>query len=149
MIDYIDPLVGYEAQVPKGWQRVALDEPGDIGFSVSFESPPSHEQDSFSDYLLVEVLPGQLPEGFPVEPDERTVMQVAGQNVYRERIVLKDYPVGGTTIDLVAWQLKLVQNDYSVGMYVVGEQFNAAQLERILIEFAYSFTLHQSPFTLS
>lgn len=149
MVGFIDPTAGFEARVPLHWSRALLNTPQDAGITVSFESPQSDEADMFADYLMIDIQPGSVVEVLEEQPDERTLMSVAGESVYRERISLDQHPVADTHIDLVAWQLTLRKPGYSIAIYVVGERREEARLERVLIEFAYSFSMPVPPFLLT
>lgn len=149
MVGFLDPTAGFEARVPQRWSRNLLNTPEDAGITVSFESPRSGEGDLFADYLMIDIQPGSVVEVLEQLPVERTEMIVAQQTVYRERIVLDNHPVADTHLDLVAWQLTLRKPGYSIAIYVVGERREEARLERVLIEFAHSFSMPVPPFLLT
>lgn len=146
MIVYEDPHSGFSARIPAGWRSQSLTEPGEIGFTVSFESPPSDSTDVFADYLMVEIQPDSIPASFDRKPDERVAVFALGKDAYVERITLDDYPVKDTRLDLVVWQLFVENAEHTIAAHAVGEKHEDARLERILIDFAYSFELLQSPF---
>lgn len=149
MIRFADPTAGFRARIPQRWQRSLINTPDDAGITVSFESPRSGENDKFADYLMIDIQPGSVVEVFERPADERTAMTVAGQTVYRERISLDNHPVADTHLDLLAWQLTFRKPGYSVAIYVVGERREEARLERVMIEFAYSFSMPVPPFLLT
>jgi len=146
---YVDPLAGFSARVPLNWQRVQISAPSDAGVTVSFESPPTGLDDLFADYLMVDIQPGQRVEVLAAPSDEQILMQIAGLEVYRERIPLDHHPVAGIHLDLVVWQVTFRQPGYAVGIYAIGERREEARLERLLIEFAHSFELPAPPFLVT
>jgi len=116
---------------------------------VTFESPPSNATDTFADYLMIEILPGRAEPGFSQVPDERVPMQFNGSEVFRERFILDDFPIEDTQIDLVAWQINLVSDEYTIALYAVGERREDPRLERFLIELAHAFAIRRAPFQIS
>lgn len=149
MITYEDPQSGFTARVPSGWQRRSWTEPGEIGFTVSFESPPSDSTDEFSDYLMVDIQPDRIPAAFDKKPDERVSIHIDGHELFAERVSLKNYPVRDTTLNLVVWRLLIEDAQHTIAVHAVGEAREDARLERIILDFAYSFELIQSPFQVS
>lgn len=149
LIHFTDPLIGFDARVPLGWYRNVLAQGNEPGYTVSFESPPANDSDRFSDYLMLEVLPGGMPTGLNMPIEERLMMVVAGREVFRERVRLDQYAVGSELIDLIAWQIRFADPHLSFGIYVVGEADAAHRLERLLIEFAHSLELNNPPFIMT
>lgn len=149
MTPYSDRQGGFETVIPSNWRRARDSEYRTGYMQVTFESPPSNSRDLFSDYLMIEILPGVSQPAFSHEPDERVAMTVDGSAVYRERFILDDYPVEDVTLDLVAWQIVLATPHYTLGLYVIGESREDARLERILIELAHAFSFKRPPFRLS
>lgn len=148
-ISYLDPDTGFEANIPESWMRISHTSVDDIGFTVSFESPASDPTDVFADYLMIDIQPARIEPVFAESPERRIAFNINSVDVLREQIVLEDYPVADTVLDLVVWQLILNEDLHSVGIYVVGEKSESEMLERVLLDFAFSFELPISPFQLS
>jgi len=149
MITYEDPSSGFTARVPAGWQRRSWTEPGEIGFTVSFESPPSDSSDVFADYLMVDIQPDRISAVFEQAPDQRVPIHLDGKELFAERITLDRYPVKDATLDLVVWQLRIEHAEHTIAVHAVGEKHEDARLERIITDFVYSFELLHSPFQVS
>jgi len=148
-VNHTDPAGGFDARVPRFWQRIHRVTPGDPGVTISFESPPSGPEDRFADYLMIDIQPGNRVTILEERATEIVPMRINGRTVLRERIVLSQHPVADTYIDLVAWQLTWRHTGYSVGIYAIGEQREEARIERLLIEFADSFSLPAPPFMVA
>jgi len=145
-LGYADPVSGFTGKVPAGWARKVLSETsasidwldGD-GHAVTFQSPMTSAEDRFSDYIMVELLPATPAEGFIADSPETHAVDIDGREALQERIVLKDFAVEGSTIDLVAYQLLSEELGYSLGVYVVGELREDEQLAEIFRIFRQHF----------
>ena len=106
--NYIDPVSGFRARVPAGWTALVLGEarPGNWyeseGHAITFQSPASSDSDTYSDYIMVEFLPSASSAGFIADSAEKYPVTIDGRTTVRERVVMYDFPVENTSIDLVA-----------------------------------------------
>ena len=144
--EYIDPVSGFQAQAPAGWSVSVLGTGAEVdnwfdseGHAVTFQSPASSSRDTYSDYIMVELLPFEPAAGFIVDSADRTEVSIDGRTAFRERIVLRDFPVDNTVIDLVAYQLVTEELGYSMGLYVVGELREDIRLKEIFSTFLQHF----------
>lgn len=147
---YVDPVSGFNARAPVGWSVSTLGEASETsfksnswfdseGYAVTFQSPASSSDDNYSDYIMVELLPFAPAAGFISENGERIEVTIDGRSAYRERIVMLDFPVEDSTIDLVAYQLITEELGYSMGLYVVGELREDIRLQEIFTTFMQHF----------
>ena len=144
--EYIDPVSGFKAHAPDGWTVSVLGEGAEVdnwfdsdGHAVTFQSPASSLDDTYSDYIMVELLPFEPAAGFISRSSERTEVTIDGRTAFRERIVMRDFPLEDTQIDLVAYQLVTAELGYSMGLYVVGELREDRRLKEIFSTFMQHF----------
>ncbi len=149
VISYLDPVAGFSGKIPVGWRRITLSEPDEESYAISFESPPSDDDDVFADYLMVEFLAASEAEGFVADPEERLLVTIDGREAYRDKLLLDRFDVGQGQLDLVVYQLTLLEIGYSFGLYVVGEQHEAPRLSRVFDEFVDSFRFPSNPVQVS
>ncbi len=149
---YMDPDVGFGARVPVGWYRDADKGFNEAGHAVSFQSPPSHAGDQYSDYIMVALSPGPFQPVFTQPVSETVPIVIAGHDLIRERLVLKaDDKIAAQSletapIDLVMWRVVMAFADFSVALYAVGEPAEEPRLERLFLEFSHAFELYELPF---
>jgi hypothetical protein len=154
-VDYEDSTLGFSMVVPKQWSRLIPDhsyevsDDMDAGYSVIFESPLEGEQDSYADYIMIEVLPGIDTGAFESTGEHRGVVIVDGQQAVRDELTLLDFPVGGHRIDLLVKQAEIAQLGYTVGLYVIGTNNNAQMLDEAFRALLYSFQLPKQPYLVS
>ena len=148
---YVDPVTGFSARAPVGWTVSTLGNASTASFksdswfdseghAVTFQSPASSADDNYSDYIMVELLPFAPAAAFISESTDRMEVTIDGRSTYRERIVMADFPVENTVIDLVAYQLISEELGYSMGLYVVGELREDIRLQDIFSTFLKHFT---------
>lgn len=146
--DYVDAHTGFTSKFPENWVRTVLSDSASQGawmdgggHAITFQSPPTSEDDPFSDYIMVEMLPSAPAGGFIAETgeSERLPVEVDGRRAHRERIVLRDFSVDDAAIDLVAYQVVTEELGYSMGLYVVGELREDARLAEIMTIFMQHF----------
>ncbi len=154
-VDYEDAEYGFSMVVPQGWKRIIADGGGSsqyltqFGYSVSFESETQGEADPYVDFIMVEVLPGAETGAFESDGAQRNVVIIDGQKAVRDTIQLADYPFGDTTLDLTIQQAEIAQLGFTVGLYAIGTNDNAAMLEEAFSALVYSFVLPHEPFLVA
>ena len=149
---YTDPDVGFGARVPVGWYREADKGFDEAGHAISFQSPPSHAGDQYSDYIMVALSPGPFQPVFTQPVSETVPIVIAGHDLVRERIVLNAYDTLSAhfartaPVDLVVWRVVMAFADFSVALYAVSEPAEEPRLERLFLEFSHAFELYELPF---
>jgi len=122
-VDYDDEDFGFSMVVPQHWEQLPpleipeyelLDE---RGYSVLFESPLQNSTDVYSDYIMVEVLPGNETGAFISDGEHRSLVTVDGQTAVEDKILLTNFPVGDMELDLSIRQAEIAQLGYTVGLY--------------------------------
>jgi len=137
-VDYDDKDFGFSMVVPKNWEQLPpLDIPeyellDERGYSVMFESPLQNLSDVYSDYIMVEVLPGNETGAFISDGKHRALVSVDGQTAVEDKIFLPDFPVGEIELDL-----SIRQAD------------NARMLEEAFQALLYSFKLPKQPYLMA
>lgn len=154
-VDYEDEDFGFSMVVPKHWEKLPpLDIPeyellDERGYSVLFESPLQNSTDNYSDYIMVEVLPGNETGAFDSDGAHRALVTVDGQTAVEDKIFLSDFPVGDMELDLSIRQAEIAQLGYTVGLYTVGTKDNARMLEEAFRALLYSFKLPKQPYLMA
>ncbi len=152
---YIDSDFNFEMAVPNGWTLIIADEPLseidelETSYAVGFESPRSDENDHFSDYIMVEIIPGSISGAFETDGSlERTIL-IDGRPAKEDELLLRDYEVAGDKLDLQVFQAELYGLGYSVGFYAIGEHREAAVLRDAFRLMIQTFKLPPHLFDLS
>jgi len=154
-VDYDDADFGFSMVVPKDWLMLISDEQqdeldqGEPGYSVVFESPREDESDLYSDYVMVEVLPGIETGAFDSDGDQREVVIIDGQRAVKDELVLVDFPFGDKSVDLSIRQAEIAQLGYTVGLYAIGTKDNARMLDEAFRALLYSFQLPKQPYLVT
>jgi len=154
-VDYDDEDFGFSMVVPKHWEQLPpLDIPeyeqlNERGYSVMFESPLQSATDVYSDYIMVEVLPGNDTGAFVSDGEHRALVTVDGQTAVEDKIYLTDFPIGENELDLAIRQAEIAQLGYTVGLYAVGTKDNARMLEEAFRALLYSFKLPKQPYLMA
>ena len=154
-VDYVDESFGFSMVVPQHWKEiitdVGIEDSGvsEPGYSVIFESPKQSEVDTYADYIMVEVLPGNETGAFDSDGKHRDLVIVDGQKAVRDELTLVNFPFGETSIDLTIRQAEIAQLGYTVGLYVIGTRDNAQMLDSAFRALLYSFQLPEAPYQVS
>jgi len=152
---YVDPDFGFSLAVPAGWTAViavpveagpALLEPG---YAIGFESPREGDGDIFSDYLMVEILPGDESGLFRTDGSLVRETRVDGRIAWRDALTLAADPGIGSAVDLIVRQAAMAGLGYTVGLYAIGEPARLELLEDAFEVMLRTFRLPTPPFTVS
>jgi len=155
ILPFLDEDYGFELAVPENWlttfaathdeQTEAL-EPG---YAVGFESPRSGVDDVFADYLMVEILPGAQTGAFVTDGSQTEVMMVDGRMAVIDQVNLDGYQIEGDQIDLVVFQAEIVELGFTIGIFAIGEQREAAVLADAFELALKTFKVPDDPFSVS
>lgn len=152
---YLDPDFGFELAVPRGWTAVvaaeddaslALLEPG---YAVGFESPQQHVGDVFSDYLMVEIMPGDESGAFDTDERKRRDVTIDGHTGWRDELALQADVSGTPAVDLIVQQASISGVGYTIGLYAIGEPARRAFLDDAFEVMLRTFRLPVAPFNVS
>jgi len=124
---YTDSDFNFEMAVPNDWMLIIADEPLseidklETSYAVGFESPRTHENDHFADYIMVEIIPGRESGAFETDGSLAKAILIDGHPAKEDELLLRDYEVAGAKLDLQVFQAQLYGVGYSVGFYAIGE----------------------------
>lgn len=155
ILPYHDEDYGFRIAVPEHWSRTyaATDDAEanalEPGYAVGFESPRSGVDDVFADYLMVEILPGAHTGGFVSDGSQTQVIMVDGRVAITDKINLNGFEIGGARIDLVVFQAEIVELGFTVGIFAIGEQSEAAVLADAFELALKTFKVPEDPFSVS
>jgi len=155
ILPYRDVDYGFEVAVPEYWSpnfAATSDEQTqqlEPSYAVGFESPRTGVNDVFADYLMVEILPGAHTGGFDTDGTQTRVMIVDGRVAVVDRVELDGFEIGTDQIDLVVFQAEIVELGFTVGIYVIGEQREAAVLADAFELALKTFKVPDDPFSVS
>ncbi len=155
IVPYFDHDYGFEIAVPEHWSRnvaVTGDEQSqelEPGYAVGFESALSGPNDVFADYLMVEILPGAYTGAFETDGSQTRVEMVDSRVAVVDRVNLDGFEIASDRIDLVVFQAEIVELGFTVGIFVIGEQHEAAVLEDAFELALKTFKVPDDPFSVS
>lgn len=155
ILPYTDDNYGFDIAVPEHWLRnfaATSDDQYEAlepGYAIGFESPRSAANDVFADYLMVEILPGAQTGAFVTDGSQTQVKMVDGRVAIVDRLNLNGFEIGADRIDLVVFQAEIVELGFTVGIYVIGEQREAAVLADAFELALKTFKVPDDPFSLS
>jgi len=155
IVAYNDLDYGFQLAVPDTWSQIYAAEDdleSDVlepGYAVGFESPRSEAQDTFADYLMVEILPGAHSGAFASDGTQTKVVMVDGRVAITDKVELDGFDIGGEQIDLIVFQAEIVELGYTVGIFVIGEKREAAVLADAFALALKTFKVPDDPFSVS
>ena len=152
---YVDPDFGFTVAVPAGWNATIVPETDaelamlEPGYAVAFESAREHARDVFTDYLMIEILPGDEAGLFETDGRLRRATVVDGRPAWRDALTLPADPADARAVDLVVRQASLSGLGYTIGFYAVAEPARAALIEDAFEAMLRTFKLPRRPFDVS
>jgi len=155
IVRYSDADYGFEVAIPDNWSinyTATHDEQSEDlepGYAVGFESPRSGSNDVFADYLMVEILPGAQTGAFETDGTQAQVIMVDGRVAITDQINLDGFDIDGDQIDLVVFQAEIVELGFTVGIFAIGEQHEAAVLADAFELALKTFKVPDDPFSVS
>lgn len=152
---YVDLDYGFSMAVPKGWRKIVLAEQEtpnqvpELGYAVGFEALPRSTDDTFADYILLEILPGRESGLFAAGDADSQSTQIDGRTVTFDRLFIdgKHNPDAG--IDLVIFQREFSALGYTIDFYAIGEPGNEKVLFEAFQIMLVTFEQFHPPFLLS
>lgn len=167
---YVDPDFDFSLAVPEGWQAVVMAE-GDAangretGYAIGFESPFGRDDEVFSDYLMVEISPGEISSLFETDGQARSPTRVDGRSGWRDELALTmPVPVASSSnpgvegyagprpgsaeaaVELIVRQAWFSGTDYTIALYAIGERSRRTLLDDAFEVMLRTFRLHGAPF---
>ena len=151
---YADPIAGFVGRVPLQWKKVVISDflykdDEAQNYAITFESELSHAEDTFADYLMIEMTPGAQANAFLVDPEQSIDTRIDGAPAKLQMLHLDKFEMGSEELDLVVFQLTISQRDYSIGIYAVGKREEASRLHFVMQEFVRSFRFPVDPYRVS
>lgn len=155
IVPYNDQDYGFELAVPQAWSRIfAAEDDAEVdalepGYAIGFESPRSHAQDVFADYLMVEILPGGHTGAFESDGSNTQIVMVDNKVAITDKVVLESFDINGDKIDLIVFQAEIVELGFTVGIYAIGEKHEAKVLRDAFELVLKTFKVPDDPFSVS
>ena len=152
---YLDPVFGFELAIPDGWTPVVAAEDDaslailEPGYAVGFESPQEHAGDVFSDYLMVEIMPGDDSGVFETDATARRVVIVDGRVGWRDELSLPAESAVSPAVDLIVRQASISGLGFTVGLYAIGEPSRRALLDDAFEVMLRTFSMPILPYDIS
>lgn len=156
LVRYDDPEFGFSMAIPDRWHIIVTEneEPvpdpwyQDPGYSIGFESPRSGPADQFSDYIMVEILPGAESGAFETDGSHTQWVHINGALASRDRLHLPDFRIRDRAFDLVVHQAVITELGYTIGFFAVGEPGASVQLEAAFEALIRTFQYQHIPFDI-
>lgn len=155
IVAYTDQDYGFQLAIPDAWTRIyAAEDDAEIdalepGYAIGFESPRSDSFDIFADYLMVEILPGANTGAFESNGSNTKVVVVDNKMAIVDEIELEGFDINGEQIDLIVFQAEIVELGFTVGIFAIGEQREAAVLKDAFELALKTFKIPEDPFAVS
>lgn len=152
---YVDSDYGFEMAVPAGWRMVVLDDVEtqtqipELGYAVGFEAARDSEGDQFTDYILLEILPGVDSGLFEATANDQQSLILNGELIHFDKLYIDGDRDHLSAVDLVIFQRELTALGYTVDFYAVGEPDNEDTLFEAFQIMLRTFKLNTAPFSLS
>jgi len=127
IMSYDDENYGFSIAVPLGWQKIiAADIPEDYdelepGYAVGFEAPLEGGGDMFTDYIMIEILPGNDSGVFDTDGSNRVEVFIDGRPAWIDTLSVNAASLGLSDIELTVYQAQISGLGFTVGLYAIGE----------------------------
>jgi len=152
---WFDPDLGFSLAIPAGWKPIVVAETDtqrdelEPGYSIGFESPPSHTDDHFADYIMIEILPGIQTGEFVTDGSRRRSVVIDGVQGWRDELNLLDHTSEGHGLELTIRQANIRRLGYTVGLYAVAELDQEMLINDVFEIMLRTFRLPVMPFLVS
>ena len=124
---YDDENYGFSVAVPAGWQKIiAMDIPEDYdvlepGYAIGFEAPLEGGGDMFTDYIMIEIMPGNDSGAFDTDGSNRVEVSIDGRPAWIDTLSVNAASLGLSDIELTVYQAQISGLGFTVGLYAIGE----------------------------
>lgn len=156
VVAYQDAAFDFQLTVPAGWVPVVAIPEGyeqqdglAVAHSVSFEAPREYPGDVFSDYVMIEIIPGSRSGKFVTDGSQAEAIVIDGFEALRESLAIDQYRLGKEVLDLVVHQAEIKALGYTVGFYAIGEPRNRQLLDDAFELMIQSFAFSIPPYRVS
>jgi len=124
---YEDENYGFSMAVPAGWHKIIPEEiPEDYdvlepGYAVGFEAPLEKEDDLFSEYIMIEIMPGSDSGAFDTDGSNRLEVLIDGRPAWIDSLSVNAASLGLSDVELTVYQAHISGLGFTVGLYAIGE----------------------------
>ena len=129
---YEDHDYGFSIAVPSGWSRLVVAPTDGLltdshaialesAYAVGFALPQSENVDSFSDYILIELIPGEEFELFDSAEAEQHFIDPEKRQLPYDRLTIEGEKDHATNGELVILQHGVQSLGYTLAFYAIGE----------------------------
>lgn len=151
---YEDNVYEFSMAVPSNWKAIQandVDDGGELnsGYSIGFTSPRFSEEDPYSEYVMVELLPGIETGAFETDGSSRQVITIDGAPAIRDRLFIPADPDATDSVELVVYQAQIIEPGFTIGIYAVGEISEADWLKDAFEIVLRTITIPKAPFQVS
>lgn len=151
--EYDDEYYGFRVAIPSGWKKIMaeqLEQPDEVvlepGYSIGFESPNQGHGDTFADYIMIEILPGNDSGLFLSDDGVRHSILVDGKPGWFDKLELDSSDAGLKDVNLTVYQAEIKGLGYTVGFYAIGEPDRDALMSAAFEVMLRTFTFTMEPF---
>lgn len=155
VVSYRDSDFDFLLAVPAGWKAIVaspetVEADGlSVAHTVSFEAPREYPGDVFSDYVMIEIIPGERSGKFVTDGSKAKNINIDGYDAVRESLVVEQHRLGDETLDLIIHQAEIRATGFTVGFYAIGEPRNRAFLDDAFELMIRSFEFVTPPYRVS
>jgi len=147
IVSYDDDIYGFTVAVPSGWQKVVpveIPEDYDVlepGYAVGFEAPKEAGLDQFTDYIMIEIMPGNDSGAFETDGSQRVEVIIDGRPAWIDIVAVNASDLGLDDVELTVYQAQIKGLGFTVGLYAIGEpgrdKLMSAAFELIVRTFSF------------
>jgi hypothetical protein len=125
--NYDDDDYGFSVAIPAGWSKVVAAETLEDfevlepGYAIGFEAPHQGTDDLFSDYIMIEILPGIDSGAFETDGSNRIDVSIDSRPAWIDQLNVNAAIYGLEDVELTVYQAQISGLGFTVGLYAIGE----------------------------
>ena len=150
---YDDEYYGFSLAIPAGWIKVMAEQSAEDlamlepGYSIGFEAPIEGIDDAFSDYIMIEILPGNDSGAFETDGSNRLNVLIDDRPAWIDELSVNASIYGLDDIELTVYQAQSTGLGFTVGLYAIGEPGRAKMMATAFELMVRTFSFYVEPYS--
>jgi len=151
--NYDDDAYGFSVAIPAGWAKVVAVETIqesivlEPGYAIGFEAPHSGAEDSFADYIMIEILPGTDSGAFETDGSNRLDVYIDTRPAWIDQLDVNAEVYGLENVDLTVYQAQISGLGFTVGLYAIGEKGRKDTMAAAFELMVRTFSFYLEPYS--